>query len=360
MSHSKHVHVVGTGTIGEPLIGLLSDFRQELGIGTVSFHKRTPLTNERAKVRNLLNRGALLCTDKESIPKFEQQGLKVSWEVEDAIREAAVVIDCTPSGVGHANKQQYYERHKDSTLGFVAQGSEFGFGKMYARGVNDSVLQRGKDKFIQVVSCNTHNVAVLLNTIALQKGDPGNLVEGKFLLMRRASDISQDEDFIPAPKVGKHDDPEFGTHHARDAYHLFETLGYKLNIFSSAIKLPTQYMHCLWFSIKIREKITLKQLIDRFKENDRIALTEKKSANQIFSFGRDHGHYGRILSQTVVVTPTLQVRETDGGSEVIGFSFTPQDGNSLLSSVAIASWFMYPDEYEKRIQCLKQFFFEEI
>ncbi len=119
-------------------------------------------------------------------------------------------------------------------------------------------------------------------------------------------------------------------------------------------------MHCLWFSIKLREKITLKQLIERFQENDRLALTEKKSANQIFSFGRDHGHYGRILSQTVLVLPTLQVRDADGGSEIIGFSFTPQDGNSLLSSVAIASWFLYPDDYEKRIQCLKPFFFQEI
>jgi glyceraldehyde-3-phosphate dehydrogenase type II len=360
MSQSKHVHVVGTGTIGEPLIGLLSDFRKDLGVETVSFHKRTPLTHERAKVRNLLDRGALLCTDQGAVPKFEGQGLKVTWDAEEAIRRAAVVIDCTPSGVGQANKLQYYDHHKDGTLGFVAQGSEFGFGKMYARGVNDSVLVRGKDQFIQVVSCNTHNVSVLLQTIALQRGDPKNLVEGKFLLMRRSSDISQDEDFIPAPKVGRHDDPEFGTHHARDAFHLFETLGYKLNIFSSAIKIPTQYMHCLWFSIRLREKITKEELMRRLQANDRIALTERKSANQIFSFGRDHGHYGRILSQTVIVVPTLQVRDAEGGSEIIGFSFTPQDGNSLLSSVAISSWFLYPDEYEKRIQCLKPYFFPEI
>ena len=28
----KIVHVVGTGTIGEPLIGLLCDFKEQLGI----------------------------------------------------------------------------------------------------------------------------------------------------------------------------------------------------------------------------------------------------------------------------------------------------------------------------------------
>ena len=39
---STIVHVVGTGTIGEPLIGLFSDFGHRLGVDEVTFHKRTP------------------------------------------------------------------------------------------------------------------------------------------------------------------------------------------------------------------------------------------------------------------------------------------------------------------------------
>lgn len=356
MKDSRHVHVIGTGTIGEPLIGLLSDFRKDFGVETVSFHKRTPLMTERAKVRNLLDRGALLCTDPESIPKFEDQGLKVSMDAEEAIQRAAVVIDCTPSGVGHANKHKYYERYQDSCLGFVAQGSEFGFGKMYARGVNDVALTPG-EKFVQVVSCNTHNISVLLKTIAIPNDDPDNLVEAKFVMMRRASDISQDDDFSPAPKVGKHDDPKFGTHHARDAWHLFQTMGWDLNLFSSAIKLNTQYMHALWFSIKLKEKITLPEVLRRLHENRRVALTDKKSTNQIFSFGRDHGHYGRILSQTVVSTPTLAVVRDH---EIVGFAFTPQDGNPLVSSVAVTCWWMDPSSYEKKLDVLRPFLFQEI
>lgn len=357
MSQERHVHVVGTGTIGEPLIGLLSDFRKDLGIDTVSFHKRTPLTSERSKVHNLVDRGALLATDSETIPKFEDLGMRVTFDAEEALRRATVVIDCTPSGVGQANKHKNYERYEDSTLGFVAQGSEFGFGKMYARGVNDSALIPGEDKYIQVVSCNTHNIAVLLRTLALTQEDPSNLVEAKFVMMRRSSDISQDGDFVPAPKVGKHDDPRFGTHHARDAWHLFQTLGYDLNIFSSAIKLPTQYMHCLWFNLKLNERITMNQVVQRLNENRRIAVTEKKSANQIFSYGRDHGHFGRILSQTVVPLPALQVV---GEHEIVGFAFTPQDGNPLLSSVAVTCWYMDPSGYESRLDCLRPFMFQEL
>ena len=55
----------------------------------------------------------------------------------------------------------------------------------------------------------------------------------------------------------------------------------------------------------------------------------------VFSFGRDHGHFGRILNQTVVVVQTLNVRNN---TEITGFCFTPQDGNSLLSSIAATEW----------------------
>ena len=66
----KVVHVVGTGTIGEPLIGLLCDFKEDLGIDEISFHKNTPLTTDRSKVRSLMSRGARLTTHEERIDGF--------------------------------------------------------------------------------------------------------------------------------------------------------------------------------------------------------------------------------------------------------------------------------------------------
>ena len=38
----KNVLIVGTGTIGEPLIGLLAEHRESLGLDNVRFFKRTP------------------------------------------------------------------------------------------------------------------------------------------------------------------------------------------------------------------------------------------------------------------------------------------------------------------------------
>ena len=201
----KVVHVIGTGTIGEPLIGLLCDFKEDLGIDEVTFHKNTPLTTDRSKVKSLIHRGAILTANEDKFDSFNEIGLKPEFTTESAIDRASVVIDCTPKGIGHKNKHLYYEKYLHNTEGFVAQGSEFGFGKMYARGINDASLKQGEDKFIQVVSCNTHNLATIVNNIALTE-DEDNLIEGRFTLIRRSNDVSQSSKFVPSPQVGKHQD----------------------------------------------------------------------------------------------------------------------------------------------------------
>ncbi len=357
MGSNAVVHVIGTGTIGEPLTGLLVDLKQPLGLSEVTFHKRTPLLTDRSKVVDLIKRGARLCTDDSAAKGFQDLGMQPTYETREAIDRAAVVIDCTPSGVGTQNKAEFYDKYTANTLGFIAQGSEFGFGKPYARGINDGALVKGKDQFLQVVSCNTHNLSILLDTLALADGGPDNLLDGRFVCMRRANDLSQDGSYVPSPQVGKHKDERFGTHHARDAWHLFNTMGYDLNVFSSALKLNTQYMHTIFFDIRVKQPTTLESLMERIHANDRMSVTYKSSANSVFSFGRDHGHYGRILNVTVIAAPTLTVRNE---TEIVGYCFTPQDGNSLLSSISAATWFLYPDDYEDRVQCLKAYFFDEV
>ncbi len=350
----KIVHVVGTGTIGEPLIGLFADFKKYLGIDEITFHKRTPMTTEKAKVEHLLRRGAKLATDSDKVADFEALGHGVSYEAREALERATVIIDCTPAG--NENKKMY--ETLSGPRGFLAQGSEFGFGKMYALGINDQALVPGQDRFLQIVSCNTHNIAVLIQTLAGDASGTLALERGRFVCMRRANDVSQDSGFSPAPSAGKHDDPVYGTHHARDASQLLATIGWKPSIFSSAMKLNTQYMHSIWFDMLLAAPATREEVLRRLRENARIALTEKRSANQIFSFGRDHGYYGRIFSQTVVATPTVTVT---GDREVLGFCFTPQDGNSLASSITAALWLMEPDfNRQERLSVLDRFFFREI
>jgi glyceraldehyde-3-phosphate dehydrogenase (NAD(P)) len=356
MKAKRSIHVVGTGTIGEPLIGLLVHAQQALEVDEITFYKHSPRLEDRAKIRSLIRRGAKLAVAPEARADFEKLGLQPGYDVSEAMEQAAVVIDCTSEGLGNAHKQEVYQS-LDRACGFIAQGSEFGFGKMYAHGINDAALVPGEDRFLQVVSCNTHNIAALLYTLGLANEAPDNLLEGRFLCLRRSSDISQCDAFLPAPEVGKHNDPQFGTHHARDAWHLFQTLGLDLNLYSSAIKLNTQYMHSLWFNLRVKRSVTLDEVIAKLEVNPAVALTQKTMASTIFSFGRDHGFFGRLLNQTVVAVPSLAVHD---GHEITGFCFTPQDGNSLLSSVAAAAWLLDPDCYAKHLQFAQPYLFDEV
>jgi glyceraldehyde-3-phosphate dehydrogenase (NAD(P)) len=351
---SNIVHIVGTGTIGEPLIGLLADHRESFGIDEVTFHKRTPLIEERGKVSDLMRRGANLAVDGDRWNTFEELGHSPKYEAWEAIERATVVIDCTPAG--NANKNEYYSRAK-TPRGFMAQGSEFGFGKPYARGINDEALSREDDRFLQIVSCNTHNIAALVKTLAIEPDGRSILENGRFLCIRRANDISQDGGFVPSPTVGKHDEGHFGTHHARDVHELFATVGHDLPVWSSAIKTNSQYMHAIWFSMTLERDTTLDEARERLVNNPRVAITHKRSANRVFSFGRDHGYYGRILSQTVVPIETLTVRN---GNELVGFCFTPQDGNPLLSTVAAMLWYLHPDGFDERLDVLRRYLFQEV
>ncbi len=355
MTDGKIVHVVGTGTIGEPLIGLLCDAKDDLGIDEITFYKHTAKVLDRPKIKGLINRGANLAVAEDKIKDFQELGTEPTYQAEEAIKRASVVIDCTPKGTGLLNKEKYYNKYKKKVKGFLAQGSEFGFGKMYAVGINDKAIKKD-DQFIHIVSCNTHNIAVLIKTLAIQN-EKNHLKEGKFLCIRRANDISQVKSFIPSPEVGTHKDPQMGTHHAKDVYHLYKTLDIDLNVFSSALKLNTQYMHSIWYDIKLDNKITKEKVIDKFIKNPRVAVTQKTAANLVFSYGRDHGHYGRILNQTVAVLPSVHVINDN---EIFGFCFTPQDGNSILSSITQTMRFLYPESYEDKLKCLGAFLLQEV
>ena len=83
----KIVHVVGTGTIGEPLIGLLCDYQGQLGIDEITFHKNSALKIDKSKVVDLLKRGARLAVDDGKENDFKKLKIDSDLRAEDAIEE---------------------------------------------------------------------------------------------------------------------------------------------------------------------------------------------------------------------------------------------------------------------------------
>ena len=84
--------------------------------------------------------------------------------------------------------------------------------------------------------------------------------------------------------------------------------------------------------------------------------TEKLSSNKVFSFGRDHGYHGRLLSHGIVAVDSLHVKDNN----LTGYCFTPQDGNALLSSVAASVNYFYEDSWEEKMGVFDQYLFKQI
>jgi glyceraldehyde-3-phosphate dehydrogenase (NAD(P)) len=346
----KNVLVVGTGTIGEPLIGLLAEHKESLGLDKVKFFKRTPLTEEKGKVEALIRKGAEIVSTSDALSEFQQLGFKETTDVEQAYADSNVIIDCTPSG--NDNWDNVYSS-LDQSKRFMAQGSEHGFGSFFAWGINNEILKEDSNKFL-IASCNTHNIASIVKSFAID--EKRELIEGKFVCLRRANDVSQNDSFSPSPTITKHSSQEFGTHHARDVHELFAQEGRKLNLFSSAIKLPTQYMHTLWFSLTFKDVIQYEDIHKNLNDSEFLIATEKMSSNKVFSFGRDHGYHGRLLSHGIVAEQSLHVK----GNTLTGYCFTPQDGNALLSSVAATVQYFYNDSWQEKMKTFDRYIFKNI
>ncbi|MFC1632926.1 hypothetical protein ACFL1U_02155 [Patescibacteria group bacterium] len=333
------VEITGTGTIGWPLAGMCCAFRKQFGIDEVIVHKNTPTEQDIPMIRRLVKRGgAKLCVHSDKVDAFKEMGFpKVTYpSFREALFAADIIIDCTPNGTARKHKEEHYRQVAGDNADklFVAQGSEHGFGVKYMLDINDNKVYDPEQQFYQVVSCNTHAITRLLYTVGLHDGAKPDNIEHAFAeCMRRATDISQKGSFVPSPEFGKHKDERFGTHHARDAYEVLETIGIKVPVFSTAVKLPTQYMHATTLRMILKEPDTREAILERLHANQLIAMTKLNNSAQVFSRGRDDGFDGRIFNQAVVYKDSLFV--SPDGKTVIINSFTPQDGNSLLSSISL-------------------------
>src|SRR3989344_2441969 len=355
----KGVLIVGTGTIGEPLIHLFAKSKKEIDIGRVFFHKRTPLIEEVGKVKDMQNAGAYLVADNNetTFSKFKEIGLEPVMTIDECMRTADVVIDCTPEG--NKLKAKFYES-ASNPKGFIAQGSEAGFGIPYAWTINDSALKTDT-RFIQVVSCNTHQILCILNSLILRHTAIDNLSFANFTIIRRASDMSEDKGIL-GMEAEKTSHAPYGSHQAFDAVRVLKTLGkndFDLPVFAQALKAPTQYMHTIAFNIEQKNALNWRDAWTLLKSNKLVAFTKFKSTNRVFARARDSSRtiLGRILNQTVFFEPSLYV--SGDGSRISGVCFTPQDGNALLSSVAATLWLLDPKTYREKMNVFDKFLFEE-
>lgn len=305
------VLVNGVGNIGTTLLQVIAAHRETLGVTELHAHKSTVHPWDEPQLARLKGMGVLV-VDRDGQPELGEASQGIDY-----------VFDTGRSGGGLARRAAYDAF--PALLGASAQGTEHGFGSPFVLGLGMDVSAA---TYVHVPSCNTHSALAVLRT--LSDGRLDDVVSADFVVARRSEDIGNHERLVSGNVVARHLDPVLGTHHAIDADAVLATMGRHIPMQSSDITTPSQFLHATRFSVRLSEAIREDEVRDRIARSPYVATTRIFDSNKVFEIGRRFGLGGRLYSQAVFVSENLLVK----GDTVSGWAVVPQEGNTVLSTLA--------------------------
>lgn len=316
------VLVNGIGNIGTTVVNLLADYRKLFGINKIYAKKRTLTPWNIADLKILADKDIIICCERDNYQQFIQHFPQVA--IYDEVKnDLHYIFETSANHVGNTNKADYEQL--TTLLGVSSQGSEKGFGIPFMTGINQQAIVG--QKFVQVVSCNTHASLSVLSTFCDEKLT--NLVGCDFVVVRRSEDLDNHQRLVTASVVARHLDENIGTHHAIDALDVLKTVGLTPKLTSSDVTTPSQLLHTFRFHLELTETITHEKIVAQIMGNPQVAHTYKFDSNKVFEFGRKYSHYGRLYPQAIFVINNIMVQ----GKQVMGWAFIPQEGNTILSTL---------------------------
>jgi glyceraldehyde-3-phosphate dehydrogenase (NAD(P)) len=253
MSTQKfRVAVNGYGVIGKRVADavVLQDDMQLAGVADVTYDYRIRVAVERGY--------AVYASVPEKRAEMEAAGVPVAGSLDDLLRQADVVVDCTPKGIGAKNKELYQsagvkaiwqggEKHELVGYSFVAQVNYEG-----AR----------NRQFARVVSCNTTALCRVLHALDRR----GWVKRARAVLLRRGTDPRESHKkgmintVIPETTVPSHQGPDA------------QTVIPDLNITTIAGAGPYNLSHIHFAMVETTRRVSLDELREALGEAPRIAF----------------------------------------------------------------------------------------
>lgn len=299
------VLVNGLGNIGTTVCQLLAEYKDLLNITSIVAHKRTQAPWNESDL-NLLKGLDVEIVDSNSF--------------NNVCQTVDYVFETTANTVGTANKPYY--QSLNHLKGISAQGSEKDFGIPFISNVNNESIRN--QKFVNVVSCNTHGSAAILQLFGGSRLE--NIETADVVVVRRSEDIGNHQRLVSGNVVARHLDPSIGTHHAIDVIDLYQTLNIACPLTSSDITTPSQFLHAVRFNLDLKEKVKWRQ---KLNELPYLSRTNKFDSNVIFEIGRRYGFAGRLFAHAILVESNIM----ENSNRVQGWAFVPQEGNTILSTL---------------------------
>ena len=227
------------------------------------------------EARMALARGyPLYATTKDAVAKFEKAGMKVQGTLDDLLKQADVVVDCTPEESGF---KPLYE--KAGVKGIWQGGEEHSLTNF---SFNAAVNYREAlgQSYVRVPSCNTTGLIRTLYPLDVHFGIQKVLA----VMVRRATDPP---DSKKGPINAIEPELEMPSHHGPDVQSVLPSL----NIHTVAVKVPTTIMHLHAVSVELKKPATDKDILDVWRNVPRVRFFSGaegvKSTAQIMEVARD-------------------------------------------------------------------------
>ena len=265
---SAKVAINGYGTIGKRVADAV-EVQDDMDVMGVAKMKPN------YEARQALERGyALYATTKDAMPKFEKAGIKVRGTLDELLKEADLVVDCTPEESG------YMPAYEKAGVKAIWQGGEehaltnfsFNAAVNYADALGQS--------WVRVPSCNTTGLIRTLYPLDVHFGIQKVLA----VMVRRATDPP---DSKKGPINAIEPELEMPSHHGPDVQSVLPTV----NIHTIAVKVPTTIMHVHAISVELKRATTAKDVLDVWRRIPRIKFFSGAegvvSTAQIMEVARD-------------------------------------------------------------------------
>ena len=318
------VAVVGYGNIGATLVAVLLRWRAALGISSITVVRRAVHPWETSEMQRLETQGV-------AIHLLGPAGVE-GGDWGSLPSRVDYVFHAGPNGSGVAARPTY--ARWPLLRGAVAQGSEKGFGPSYM--VGGPAQRVTGERFVHIVSCNTHGFSGVLRWISGDRLE--RLVHVDAVAVRRSEDLQNHARLVGGPVIARHRSAVAGTHHATDAMDLFAFDGLHPKLTSSDVTTQGQLLHTLRFRAHCTEPVNLDRLQADLSAAPWLAKTLRFDGNQVFEQGRRHGLNGRLFAHAIIVSNNLLI----DGDTVSGWAFVPQEGNTIGSTIAA---YLYQTEH---------------
>ena len=223
------IAINGYGTIGKRVADAVA-VQDDMRVAGVA------KTKPDFEARFALRKGyRLFASNKDAAARFAKAGLEVEGTLDDLVKEADLVVDCTPEESGY---KPLYEK---AGVKAIWQGGEehaltnlsFNAAANYA----DCVGSR----FVRVPSCNTTGLIRTLFPIDAHFG----VAQALAVMVRRATDPG---DSKKGPINAIEPELEMPSHHGPDVQSVLPAL----NIHTIAVKVPTTIMHLHTLSVELK------------------------------------------------------------------------------------------------------------